>query len=405
MIKILWFSSCAPSRKAKTAGGQTFQYYFNEMLRDDRFEIRLVCLGDAKRKDELEKELKGVDTKFIYPSDSFFSKFKKIQNLESMFNPWNKHAGLMSNYCSSVMMDTAKKYKTDGYIPDIIILEWTSTVVHAKQLHKIFPNSKIVASEHDVTFLGYGRKKEYYKGLKHIFWKLKFDNEKRIELSALKECELILPHNAENKDILISEGLEKSKIMSLTPYYNNMASCERKSNQRDILYFGAMSRMENSLSAMWFIDNVMPLLSDLDIRFVVLGSNPPEKLKAKENSKVHITGFVDSVEPYFQESICLVAPLVLGAGIKVKVLEAMSSGIPVLTNNIGIEGIPAENGEEYYHCVTPQEYADIIRKLYSGQLNVKNIEKNAKAFIKENFSIEHSLCAYKDKLVSIGEKI
>lgn len=405
MIKILWISSCAPSRKAKEAGGQTFQYYFNGMLQDGRFEIRLISLGDVNRKTELEKEFRGVKKKLIYSECDLFSKIKKLTNIESMFNPWNKHASLISNYCSSVILDTAMKYKSECYTPDIIILEWTNIVVLAKQIHAIFPDSRIVASEHDVTFVGYERKKEYYKGLKHLLWKIKFNNEKRIELDALRTCELVLPHNADNKEILIAEGIERSKIMSLVPCFNNMTSCRRNSNQRDILYFGAMARMENSLSALWFIDNVIPLLSDLDIRFVILGNNPTEELKARESSKVHVTGFVDSVEPYFRESMCLVAPLVLGAGIKVKILEALSSGIPVLTNDIGIEGIPAKDGMEYFHCTTPQEYATTIIKIYTSELNVAFIEENAKKFIKKNFSIEQSLHAYKDKIANIGEKV
>ena len=44
MKKVLWISSCAPSRKAREAGGQTFQYYFNGMLQDTRFEIKLISL-------------------------------------------------------------------------------------------------------------------------------------------------------------------------------------------------------------------------------------------------------------------------------------------------------------------------------------------------------------------------
>lgn len=403
MIQILWLSSCAPSRKAREAGGQTFQYYFNGILKDSRFEVRLISLGDESRKKELENEFVDIEKKFIYSDGNLLHKLKKMTNIESMVNPWNKHAGLISNYCAAVMIDTAVKYKDEGYVPDIIILEWTNTVVLAKQFHDIFPNSKIVASEHDVTFVGYERKKDYYRGLKHLLWKIKYKNEKRIELNSLKLCELILPHNADNKKILMKEGISKSKIMSLVPYFNNMSNCVRSSNRRDILFFGAMARMENSLSALWFIDHVMPLLADLDIRFVILGSNPTEELKARENSKIYVTGFVNSVEPYFEKSMCLVAPLVLGAGIKVKVLEALSSGIPVLTNDIGIEGIPAINGVDYYHCTTPQEYADMIRKIYRNELDLAYLEGNAKKFIKEHFSVEQSLCAYKDKLAYIGE--
>ena len=388
MKKILWISSCAPSRKAKEAGGQTFQYYFNGMLQDNRFEIRLISLGDVNRRSELESEFKQIKSKFIYSEKSAFSKIKKISNIESTFNPWNKYANLISNYSASAMVSTAKKYRDEGYTPDIIILEWTNIVVLEKQIHKIFPDSMIVASEHDVTFVGYERKKEYYTGLKRLLWKIKYNNEKRIELEALRGCELVLPHNADNKKVLVDEGINPDKIMGLVPYYNDMSRYTRKSNQRDILFFGAMARMENSLSALWFIDNVLPLLTDINIRFVILGSNPTAELKEKESSRIHVTGFVDSVEPYFEESMCLVAPLVLGAGIKVKILEAMSSGIPVITNDIGIEGIPAVDGKHYYHCTTPQEYANMIRKIYNNELDVVCLEENAKKLLRKHFSKE-----------------
>lgn len=398
---ILWISSSPPYSKNSTAGGQTFNYYFKNISRDKRFNVRLIALVDSKTKDSVENEMDGIPHKLVSSENSW----KKFVNIDSKYNPWTKYSGLISNYRAMRILEEVKNYKKEGYNPDAVILEWTNTVILAKEIKKIFPDSKFVASEHDVTFVGYERKKEYYKGLKKLLWKIKYVNEKRIELDSLKMCELVLPHNADNRNVLVNEGIDLNKIMGLVPYYNNMSECNRNSNQKDILFFGAMARMENSLSALWFIDNVLPLLSDIDIRFVVLGSNPTEELKAKESERVHVTGFVDAVEPYFEKSMCLVAPLVLGAGIKVKVLEAMSSGIPVLTNDIGIEGIPAIDGRDYLHCVSPQEYASAIRKIHNNKIDVKNLETNAKGMLKEHFSIEQSLHQYQDKLANIGENI
>lgn len=398
---ILWISSSPPYSKNSTAGGQTFNYYFKNISRDKRFNVRLIALVDSKTKDSVENEMDGIPHKLVSSENSW----KKFVNIDSKYNPWTKYSGLISNYRAMRILEEVKNYKKEGYNPDAVILEWTNTVILAKEIKKIFPDSKFVASEHDVTFVGYERKKEYYKGLKKLLWKIKYVNEKRIELDSLKMCELVLPHNADNRNVLVNEGIDLNKIMGLVPYYNNMSECNRNSNQKDILFFGAMARMENSLSALWFIDNVLPLLSDIDIRFVVLGSNPTEELKAKESERIHVTGFVDAVEPYFEKSMCLVAPLVLGAGIKVKVLEAMSSGIPVLTNDIGIEGIPAIDGRDYLHCVSPQEYASAIREIHNNKIDVKNLETNAKGMLKEHFSIEQSLHQYQDKLANIGENI
>lgn len=401
MYKILWIASCAPSKKAREAGGQTFHYYYSYFIKDDEFEIRLISLGDLNNKNELEKEFKGLNVDFIYSGGTGISKILKISNLESMLNPWNRHAGLISNYCASAVLKKAKKLKQSGFTPDIIILEWTNTVVMANEIRKIFPKSKMVASEHDVTYVGYQRKRDYYKGLRRLTWSIKYRNERRIELSSLKLCSLILPQNSDNIALLINEGLPNEKMQWLVPYFNNMSNCGRSSNKKDILFFGAMARPENYLSAIWFIENVMPLLNDIDIRFVVLGSKPPEELKKYENERIHITGFVDSVIPYFESSMCLVAPLVLGAGIKVKIIEALSSGMPVLTNKIGVEGIPVKDGEQYLHCETAEEYNRYIHMIKAGEIDEERLCQNARMFIKQRYSIEDSLIRYKKRLIDL----
>ena len=101
-----------------------------------------------------------------------------------------------------------------------------------------------------------------------------------------------------------------------------------------------------------------------------------------------ITGFVENVEPYFETALCSLVPLLLGAGIKVKVLESMSAGVPVLTNNIGIEGIPAKDGLEYLHCETADDYISAITKL-AGDEKLRNLlSENGRKFIKETFDYE-----------------
>ncbi len=89
--------------------------------------------------------------------------------------------------------------------------------------------------------------------------------------------------------------------------------------------------------------------------------------------------------------MCLAAPLLLGAGVKVKVIEALSAGLPVLTNTIGIEGIEAVNGESYFHCETPQEYADVISRLGNGEIDSEKVSAASKALIREKHNYEATL--------------
>lgn len=397
---ILWISLNAPAQKSDKAGGNTFNYYFRHFYNDDRFRVKVIA--------QINNNLPLMN---LYDGDAYYlkregglrSKLRKLSSIESKYNPWNRNANLISNQMESFVIQKILQLKDEGFVPDVVILEWTQCVVLAGIVRKYFPDAYMVASEHDVTFVGYKRMAEYFSGFRRLLWKFKYTRERKVELNALKECNLILLQNWDNRRLLIQEGIAEKKIQWLVPYFNDMRGCRRSPDGKDILFFGAMARPENYLSAIWFVDNVMPLLEDMDIRFVVLGSNPPAELKKYESKRVYITGFVDSITPFFENSVCLVAPLVLGAGIKVKILEALSSGIPVLTNDIGIEGIAAEHGKEYIHCNTPLDYERAIREVFSDATVGDELVKNAKRFIEKNYSIEKSLADYKERLLRIGE--
>ena len=76
-------------------------------------------------------------------------------------------------------------------------------------------------------------------------------------------------------------------------------------------------------------------------------------------------------------------------GIKTKIQESMSAGVPVLTNEIGIEGIPARNGYEYFHCNTAEDYRNVILSLSSDIKKAEEVGKAAQLFIRNNFSYEN----------------
>ena len=167
-----------------------------------------------------------------------------------------------------------------------------------------------------------------------------------------------------------------------------------------ILYYGAMDRKENHSAAIWFVKEVLPLL-DERFQFVIIGSKPKENLLKLRSERVIVKGFVKNVSEYFAKCLCMAVPLMLGAGIKIKILEAMSAGIPVLTNNIGIEGIYARDEEEYLHCTTKEEYAAKIQMLCEGKIDGGILGKNAKRFIEDRFNIASAAREFMNHMESL----
>jgi glycosyltransferase involved in cell wall biosynthesis len=300
------------------------------------------------------------------------------------------------------IIKTARKLKKANYQPDIIILEWSQILFLSTKIRIIFPNSIIIANEYDVSFLG--QEREYLrieKGFKKSLKNIKYLKMKKVELNSMTSCHLIVTQNVKDFELLLNEGIAKEKQLMIAPFFTNMLDMSRENTLLDIIFIGAMNRKENYLSAIWFIENVFNHIQDNRIKFIIIGANPHKSLFRYASKKIIITGYVSDINLYFSNSLCMVAPLVLGAGIKVKILEGLSAGIPILTNNIGIEGIPAKDEVHYIFCNTPNDYLNNIYRLINCTSYSKNISINAKHFMVDNFNYEKSFENYVKKINSL----
>ena len=401
-INLLWLSAFPPRTRAKDAGTFTFTSYYRHVASDERFSVKLISYENHET-EQVAAENAGRDLLLL--SQRHGSPIFRAVDCDWKFNPFSATCGLMPNTVYALYKRALLGLSRDGYRPDIVVLDWTQVVLLAPFIKNLFPNAPIVATEHDVAFVSFDRWASLETGLRRRFLGTRAKCLHRAEVRALRCCDRIYPYNRDNDELLASCGIEHEKLDFLVPAYHDMFSnVWDGAHSKDVLFFGALGRMENVLSAEWFIDNVLPLLleDDPSIRFVVLGSNPPARLTSRQCVNVAVPGFVEDIRPYFESSLCFASPLVLGAGIKIKILEAMSSGIPVLTNDIGIEGIPAVPGRDYLHCVEPDEYAQGIKRLLTDVRCGSELSGNARAMMRREFDTAASMCAYADKLAELS---
>ena len=401
MKKILWISPYAPYDKVDHAGGKVHNFYIKYFHKSGKFDITLLSLCLKNEEALLDLDQYGIKNHIFVMDQTKFRRFeRRATSAWSYVNPFDRYAGVCLDYERHHIGSMLRKYIQDGNHPEIVILQWTFSLIFEPVIRKYFPNCKIVAIEEDVTFLGYERKwKIAESAYQKWFWKIRYKKIKQLELDLLNKVDLVVTNNPKDTRLLEDNLIPRNKIFTSVPYFDNYENTKRNITGQDILFFGAMSRAENYLSALWFIEHVMPELQAMNVRFLIVGSNPPEILKEKESENVKILGFVEDVSEYFEHCICMVAPLRFGAGIKIKVLEAMSAGIPVLTNDIGIEGIEAADGKEYLYCSDAEEYVNTIKKLLLNAGFGNKISVNSRKFIKEKYKMTSRL----ESLISILE--
>lgn len=405
--QILWISMMMPYNKVDHAGGKSFNYYINKFADNKENQISLI----AKVLPNEEKFISTLNPRIkFYPVSMPKNKLKCIlaysKSFSSKFNPLYPYGNVLAKEIFDQMENHLRKLKSKSYCPQVIILEWTWMMLWIDIVKKYFPKAIYIATEHDVSFLGYKRKADLEKNvIKKLYKKVQFHNVKKRECIAANKCDYIITLNEKDKKLLIDEGINKEKIRIIAPYFAKPNKIKRVPNTTDILFYGAMGRPENAISAIWFAKNVLPLLKEFDVKFIILGSNPTKEVKELQSDRIIVTGFVEDIEPYFESAMCMVAPLQLGAGIKIKILEAFSMGIPVFTNDIGIEGIDAIDGQDYIHCITPEDYKDNIIKLINGSIDKKSISENAIKLIKDKFDFEQSFNEYSNHIYHCIEKI
>ena len=385
MKKMLIISAYVPYSSVPHAGGKTHYYYLKQFSRE--FEINLITFSSDNEKNKAVNDLDSLQIDYTIINRNY-SKREKILNLESSFNPFNRNCRMVSNTDQIDVLSYLRKCKKNGYLPDIILLEWTQMLLACHKVKKMFPNAKVVVSEHDVSFLAFERKYLGAAGIHRMINRIDYLSIHRKELRYLMQSDMILVHNDKDRLLLEDNSIDKNRIQTIVPFFSVLNPKLKRSLTKRLLFFGDMSRKENYLSAIWFIKNVLNKLEGYT--FVILGNKPNVELQKFASDNVVITGFVEDIQPYFDSALCFVSPLVRGGGIKVKVLEAFTAGLPVLTNSIGIEGIPAVDNIDYIHCETAEDYADAIQALSNDLAKVELLGENGPHMIEKHFNIKQS---------------
>lgn len=129
-----------------------------------------------------------------------------------------------------------------------------------------------------------------------------------------------------------------------------------------ILFTGLMSYYPNQHAVLRFVRHVWPLVQTRvpGARFVVAGADPPSSIRALASDQIEVTGRVPDVRPFYSRASAFAVPLSIGGGTRVKVLEAMAMGVPVVSTSLGCEGLDVVDGRSVLLADSDRAMADAL---------------------------------------------
>jgi polysaccharide biosynthesis protein PslH len=155
-----------------------------------------------------------------------------------------------------------------------------------------------------------------------------------------------------------------------------------------LLFTGTMSYPPNAQAARWMVERVLPAIRARrpDVSLTIVGRDPPAAVRQLAGDAVTVTGRVPDLASHFASAAVVVAPLLSGSGTKLKVLEAMAAGRPVVATSIGAEGIGARDGEHLRVADGPERFAATVAELLDDRSEAARIARNGRELVAERYS-------------------
>jgi GT2 family glycosyltransferase/glycosyltransferase involved in cell wall biosynthesis len=272
---------------------------------------------------------------------------------------------------------------------DVIQLEYTAL----GQYSRPFLRLACALFEHDVYFQSIGRSLPFTRSpIDRLKARFEYLRALRFELQLLPHCDHIQVCTEENKSYLesflpklaprIDSGMRAGIETGKYPYPGGPRV------PYTMLFLGSFRHTPNQVALEWFGRFVLPLIVARlpQARLVVAGSEPPPRHTfADPANAIDLLGFVEDIQPLFSSCALFVCPIRSGSGVRVKLLEAFASGIPVVSTTLGAEGLARLDGEFCALADDPAGFAEKAIQLLQDAELASRVAARARQEVVENW--------------------
>jgi len=197
--------------------------------------------------------------------------------------------------------------------------------------------------------------------------------------------------------VVISNGVD-------TSLYELLPDC---SESKDILFIGKMNYPPNVDSVLFFYQEVFPLVRRQvsEARILIVGTSPsPEIQDLANDPKVELAGQVEDIIPYYKRACISAVALRAAGGTRLKILESMALGRPVISTSIGCEGLAVTHGENILIADTPADFAARTVQLMKDKDLRQRLILNGRRLVEKEYDwkiIAQQLIKVYDEVVSL----
>lgn len=263
-------------------------------------------------------------------------------------------------------------------------------------LRKYAPDCKIIMNNADLHFLrelrSAGTDSELIQHANEI---------KQKELNMMRLTDVVISYNETEHAVIQSHTDNAVRVMKCPWVVDIPKSQPQFSKSKGLAFLGSFKHPPNLEGVEWFASEVMPLLTD-EISLSVYGASMDESLQSSLTERgINAVGYIEHLESLYTTHRIFIAPLLSGAGIKGKVINALAYGIPTVLTPVAAEGIGLRHGHDCLIARTAEEWAECIEKLYNDEALWKSISRTSRDYAQREFSFKEGRRLMKEIFESV----
>ncbi len=354
-------------------------------LRDAGNSITCLALNTSKHSFPVEKipDEPGKSIRFMgVPCDSAIKPARMLLNLLFSRKPYIAVRFDVKAYRKRLRT----LLKSESF--DLVQLEGPYPGLYLEEIRK-WSKAPVSLRAHNVEHLIWKRKAFHEKMLpKRWYLEHMAARLKKFELNVVRDSDMLIPITPLDEDCFRREGYSGPALTVPAGLVMEAYPFSPLPGQATLFFIGALDWLPNLEGLEWFMEHVFEkLIARIPhLQFHVAGRNAPAHFEEKIGHKnVTYHGEVEDARKFMQTYRVMVAPLLTGSGIRIKILESMALGRPVVTTSMGIRGIPAENHRDVLVSDDPDEFKDHLVNLFSSVEEADRLAAAARLLITHNF--------------------
>lgn len=224
------------------------------------------------------------------------------------------------------------------------------------------------------------------------------------EIRWMKKADIVITVSEREKKIIAAEGVQNIRIW---PHAVPLRRPQNTFQQRkDLLFVGGFLAPEspNTAAVLYFVDRLFPALHErLGVRLFIVGSHPPQAIRNLASDRIVVTGFVEELEPFYNQSRIFIVPHLYAGGIPLKLLEAMGSGLPAVVSSVIAEQLGFTQDREVSIAADPEEFILKTEQIYNDENLWTQRQVNSLAYIEAHCSPEALKARLQEIIIAAGE--